>query len=159
MAQRTVGIIINGATGRMGGIHLKGLLDIRAEGGLPLKGGDRLVPDPLLVGRNADTVKALADANGGLRWTTDVGQAIAGPDAIFMDCAATGGRVALVKRAIAAGKSIHVEKPTAGSVEAALELARLAHRAGVKHGVIQDKLYLPGFAKLLFLKHQGFFGR
>ena len=159
MAQRTVGIIINGATGRMGGIHLKGLLDIRAEGGLPLKGGDRLVPDPLLVGRNADTVKALADANGGLRWTTDVGQAIAGADAIFMDCAATGGRTGLVTRAIAAGKHIHVEKPTAGSVEAALELARLAQRAGVKHGVIQDKLYLPGFAKLLFLKRQGFFGR
>src|SRR5258706_15503126 len=92
MAQRTVGIIINGATGRMGGIHLKGLLDIRAEGGLPLKGGDRLVPDPLLVGRNADTVKALADANGGVRWTTHGGPAVAGGAGVFIDRGATGGR-------------------------------------------------------------------
>src|SRR4051794_34610499 len=107
MGPRTAGIIINGATGRLGGVPPQGLPEIRAEGGLPLKGGDRLVPDPLLVGRNADTVKALADANGGLRWTTDVGQAIAGADEIFMDCAATGGRAGLVKRAIAAGKNIH----------------------------------------------------
>src|SRR3954470_22978776 len=155
MAQRTVGIIINGATGRMGGIHLKGLLDIRAEGGLPLKNGDRLVPDPLLVGRNPATLKALADTHGGLRWTTDVGAAIAGPDAIFMDCAATGGRADLVRRAIAAQKHIHIEKPTAGSVEEALDLARRAQRAGVKHGVIQDKLHLPGFAKLMDLKQAG----
>src|SRR5258706_13152621 len=107
MAQRTVGIIINGATGRMGGIHLKGLLDIRAEGGLPLKGGDRLVPDPLLVGRNADTVKALADANGGLRWATPVGPAVAGAAEIFMDRAGTGGRTGLGHRARPAGHKHH----------------------------------------------------
>jgi predicted dehydrogenase len=76
-----------------------------------------------------------------------------------MDCAATGGRAALVRKAIAAGKHIHVEKPTASSTEEAVELARLATRAGVKHGVIQDKLFLPGFAKLLALKQSGFFGR
>jgi predicted dehydrogenase len=159
MAARTVGIIINGATGRMGATHLRGLLEIRAEGGLPLKNGDRLVPDPLLVGRTAETLKALADTHGGLRWTTDVGAALAGADEIFMDCAATGGRADLVRRAIAARKHIHVEKPTAGSVEEALALARLAQRAGVKHGVIQDKLYLPGFANMMALKQAGFFGR
>jgi predicted dehydrogenase len=160
MATREIGIIINGATGRMGATqHLRGLMAIRAEGGLPLANGDRLVPNPLLVGRHAATLKPLAEENGGLRWTTDVHAAIVGPDAVFMDCAATGGRAALVREAIAAGKHIHVEKPTAGSVEEALELARLATRAGVKHGVIQDKLFLPGFAKLLELKRAGFFGR
>ena len=160
MATREIGIIINGATGRMGATqHLKGLLAIRAEGGLPLKNGDRLMPDPLLVGRDKGRIEALAQENGGLRCTTDVHAAIAGPDAVFMDCAATGGRAALVREAISAGKHIHVEKPTAGSVEEAVELASLAARAGVKHGVIQDKLFLPGFAKLLALKQGGFFGR
>jgi predicted dehydrogenase len=160
MAARRIGIIINGATGRMGATqHLRGLMQIRAEGGLPLSNGDRLVPDPLLVGRDAGRLATLAAAHDGVRWTTDIEAALAGSDQVFMDCAATGGRAALVRQAIAAGKHIHVEKPTAGSVEEALELARLAERAGVKHGVIQDKLYLPGFAKLLFLKRAGFFGR
>jgi predicted dehydrogenase len=160
MATRTVGVIIVGATGRMGTMqHLRALMDMRGEGGLPLANGDRLMPDPLLVGRDAGRLKALAEANGGLRWTTDVGQSIGGPDQVFMDCGATGGRAALVRRAIAAGKHIHVEKPTASTTEEAVELARLAARAGVKHGVIQDKLYLPGFAKLMALKQSGFFGR
>jgi predicted dehydrogenase len=160
MATRTVGIIINGATGRMGATqHLRGLLDIRAEGGLPLDNGDFLMPDPLLVGRDPGRLAALAAESGGLRWTTDVDAALAGPDTVFMDCAATGGRAALVRKAIAAGKHIHVEKPTAGTVEEALELGRLAKRAGLKHGVIQDKLFLPGFAQLLALKQAGFFGR
>src|SRR5262249_39312384 len=123
------------------------------------KNGDRLVPDPLLVGRNKTRIEALAREHGGLRCTTDVHAAIAGPDQVFMDCAATGGRAALVREAIATGKHIHVEKPTGGAVEEAVELARLATRAGVKHGVIQDKLFLPGFAKLLALKQSGFFGR
>jgi predicted dehydrogenase len=160
MATRTIGIIINGATGRMGATqHLKGLLAIRDEGGLALRNGDRLMPDPLLVGRDKARIEALAREHGGLRCTTDVHAAIAGPDAVFMDCAATGGRAALVREAIGAGKHIHVEKPTAGSVEEAVALARLATRAGVKHGVIQDKLFLPGFAQLLALKQAGFFGR
>jgi len=160
MATRTLGIIINGATGRMGATqHLRGLMAIRAEGGLPLGNGDRLMPDPLLVGRDAGRLVSLAAENDNVRWTTDLDAALAGPDDVFMDCAATGGRPALVRRAIAAGKHIHVEKPTAPTVEEALELARLAQRAGVKHGVIQDKLFLPGFAKLLGLKQAGFFGR
>src|SRR5258706_12526800 len=103
MAQRTVGIIINGATGRMGGIHLKGLLDIRAEGGLPLKGGDRLVPDPLLGGRTADTVKALADANGGLPWTTNLRPAIAGADRDFHAIPSPPGPPGCVSRRCATG--------------------------------------------------------
>jgi predicted dehydrogenase len=160
MVDRRIGVIINGATGRMGSTqHVANLLAIAAEGGLKLQNGDRLVPDLLLVGRDAGRLSALATAHGGLRWTTNLAEALAGSDHIFMDCAATGDRPARVRQAIAAGKHIHTEKPTAATVEEAMELARLAQKAGVKHGVIQDKLFLPGFAKLLSVKNAGFFGR
>jgi len=160
MADHRIGVIINGATGRMGTTqHMANLLAIAAEGGLPLRNGDRLVPDLMLVGRDADRLGALAAAHGGLRWTTNLAEALAGPDNIFMDCAATGDRPARVRQAIAAGKHIHIEKPTAPTVDEAMELARLADKARVKHGVIQDKLFLPGFAKLQFVKNAGFFGR
>jgi len=160
VAERRVGVIINGATGRMGTTqHLAHLLAIAGEGGLALRGGDRLVPEPVLVGRNADSLRALAEAHGGLKWTTSLEEALAGPAEVFMDCAATGGRPGRVRQAIAAGKHIHIEKPTAPTVDEAMTLARAAEAAGLKHGVIQDKLYLPGFAKLLFVKEQGFFGR
>ena len=160
MAQRRIGVIINGATGRMGTTqHMANLLAIAAEGGLPLASGDRLVPELLLVGRDADRLKALARAHGKLRWTTSLDEAFGGPDQVFMDCAATGGRPARVRRAIAAGKHVFIEKPTAPTVEEAMALARLAERAGLRHGVIQDKLFLPGFAKLLALSQSGFFGR
>jgi predicted dehydrogenase len=160
MAERRIGIIINGATGRIGTTqHVRNLVDIRNDGGLALANGDRLVPDLLLVGRDAGRLAALAAANGGLRWTTDLDAALAGPGEIFMDCSATGGRPALLRRAIAAGKHIHSEKPTAPTSAEAMELARLALARGVKHGVIQDKLFLPGFAKLMLLRRQGFFGR
>jgi predicted dehydrogenase len=160
MSEPRIGVIINGATGRMGTTqHIANLRAIANDGGLALRNGDRLIPDLLLVGRNADRLKALADANGGQRWTTSLDEALATPDAIFMDCAATGDRPARVRKAIAAGKHIHIEKPTAPTVEEAMELARAANAAGVKHGVIQDKLFLPGFAKLLFIKNAGFFGQ
>ena len=159
MAEHRIGVIVNGASGRMGRQHLRHLTDMRREGGLPLRNGDRLVPDPLIVGRDAGRLEALAAAHGGLRWTADLETALAGPDAIFMDCAATGGRPELVKRAIRAGKHVHVEKPTAPDLAQALELARLAQAAGLRHGVIQDKLHFAGFAKLMRLKHGGFFGR
>lgn len=160
MGERRIGIIINGATGRMGTTqHMAHLLAIAGEGGLPLRNGDRLVPELLLVGRDAGRLRALAAAHGNQRWTTSLDEALAGPDSIFMDCAATGGRPERVRRAIAAGKHIHIEKPTAPTVEEAMALARAAEAAGVKHGVIQDKLFLPGFAKLLFLRNAGFFGR
>ena len=160
MADRRIGVIINGATGRMGTTqHMANLLAITAEGGLKLRNGDRLVPDLLLVGRDAGRLSALAASRDGLRWTTNLADALAGPDDIFMDCAATGDRPARVRSAIAAGKHIHIEKPTAPTVDDAMEVARLANKAGLKHGVIQDKLFLPGFAKLLFVKNAGFFGR
>ena len=160
MTTRRIGVIINGATGRMGKTqHMAHLLAIAAEGGLPLRNGERLVPELLLVGRDAERLQALAEAHGGQRWTTNLDEALSGPEAIFMDCAATGGRPERVRQAIAAGKHIHIEKPTAPTVEAAMALARAAEAAGLKHGVIQDKLFLPGFAKLLFVKNSGFFGR
>jgi predicted dehydrogenase len=160
MTERRIGVIINGATGRMGTTqHMANLLAIAAEGGLPLRNGDRLIPELLLVGRDAGRLQALAATHGNPRWTTSLAEALAGPDAIFMDCANTAGRPDRVRQAIAAGKHIHIEKPTAPTVEAAMDLARAAHAAGLKHGVIQDKLFLPGFAKLLFVKNAGFFGR
>jgi predicted dehydrogenase len=160
VSERRIGVIINGATGRMGTTqHMANLLAIAGEGGLALSNGDRLFPDLMLVGRDAGRLKALAAAHGNQRWTTSLDEALAGPDAIFMDCAATGDRPARVHQAIAAGKHIHIEKPTAPTVEEAMALAHAAHAAGVKHGVIQDKLFLPGFAKLLFVKNSGFFGR
>jgi predicted dehydrogenase len=158
MPTHRIGVIINGATGRMGTTqHMANLLAIAHEGGLPLRNGDRLIPDLLLVGRDAGRLQALATAQGGQRWTTCLDEAFAGPEAIFMDCAATGDRPARVRKAIAAGKHIHIEKPTAPTVEDAMDLARAAHAAGLKHGVIQDKLFLPGFAKLLFVRNAGFF--
>ena len=160
MADIRLGIIINGATGRMGTTqHMANLLAIAAEGGLKLADGDRLIPDLLLVGRDAGRLAKLAVAHGNQRWTTNLDEALAGPDQIFMDCSATGGRPKRVRQAIAAGKHIHIEKPTAATVDEAMELARLAARAGLKHGVIQDKLFLPGYAKLLSLSKSGFFGR
>lgn len=160
MANTHIGVIINGATGRMGTTqHMAHLLAIAREGGLKLRNGDRLIPELTLVGRNADSIKALAAAHDVKRATTSLDEALAGPEKIFMDCSATGGRPERVRKAIAAGKHIHIEKPTAPTVEEAMELARLAHKAGLKHGVIQDKLYLPGYAKLLFVKNSGFFGR
>ena len=160
MGDRRIGVIINGATGRMGTTqHMGNLLAIAAEGGLKLGNGDRLIPDLLLVGRDAGRLAKLAAAHGNQRWTANLDEALAGPEQIFMDCSATGGRPKRVRQAIAAGKHIFIEKPTAPTVDEAMDLARLADRAGLKHGVIQDKLFLPGFAKLLSVSKSGFFGR
>src|SRR4029078_4619858 len=104
MADTRIGVIINGATGRMGTTqHMANLLAIAAEGGLPLRNGDRLVPELMLVRRGGDPLAALAAAHGGLRWTTNLAEALAGPDNIFMDCSATGGRPAPVAQATAGG--------------------------------------------------------
>ena len=161
MAERRIGIIVNGATGRMGyRQHLvRSLLAIREQGGVELASGDRLVPDLLLVGRNEEKLRDIAQRHGLENWTTDVDAALADPDyEVYFDALVTNLRVANLKKAIAAGKAIYTEKPTAETFEDALELARLAKAAGVANGVVHDKLYLPGLLKLRRLIDAGFFG-
>jgi predicted dehydrogenase len=161
MPTRTIGIVIDGATGRLGTTqHLKGLLAIRSEGGLALANGDRLLPVPVLLGRNPERLAALAERSGGLRWSTDRDSSLADPAVeIYFDAGATGGRPERARAAFAAGKHVYLEKPVAQTFDDALSLARAAERAGKKGGVVQDKLFLPGLKKLRRLYDAKFFGR
>lgn len=162
MAQHRLGIIMNGVTGRMGmNQHLiRSIMAIRSQGGVALKNGDRVMPDPILVGRNADKVEELAKSHGITRWTTDLDAALKNPDdTLFFDAATTQLRASLLRKAMAAGKHIYCEKPVADNLNDALDLVRIAKRAGIKHGVVQDKLFLPGLLKLRMLIESGFFGR
>jgi predicted dehydrogenase len=157
-----LGIIMNGVTGRMGtNQHLvRSICAIRDQGGVTLADGRRVMPDPILVGRNADKLQALAKEHGVTRWTTNLDAALADRnDTLYFDAASTGLRPALIMKAIAAGKHIYTEKPTAPTLAEALSIARAAQAAGVKHGVVQDKLWLPGLLKLKSLRDSGFFGR
>ena len=162
MKQQRIGIIMNGVTGRMGtNQHLvRSIVAIRKEGGVKLANGTRLVPDPILVGRNAGKVEALAKAHGIERWTTDLAKALNDKkDEVFFDAASTQLRPTLLKQAIAAGKHVYCEKPVATTVAEAMDLYRAARKAGIKHGVVQDKLWLPGLLKLKMLRDSGFFGK
>jgi len=162
MSEQRIGIVMHGVTGRMGtNQHLiRSIVAIRAQGGVALKDGTRLVPDPLLVGRSAAKVEALARAHGVQRWTTDLDAALASAeDSVFFDAASTQLRPRLLKRAIRAGKHIYCEKPVATTLAEAMDLYRAARKARVKHGVVQDKLWLPGLLKLRKLREAGFFGR
>jgi len=162
MSEKRIGIIMHGVTGRMGmNQHLtRSILDIRKQGGVTLKDGTRLMPDPVLVGRNAGKLESLARANGVERWSTDLAQALASKaDTVFFDSGSTQLRPRLIQQAIAAGKHVYCEKPVATTLAAALGLYRAAKRARVKHGVVQDKLWLPGLLKLKRLRDAGFFGR
>ncbi len=162
MSQRRLGIVMHGITGRMGmNQHLvRSILAIRAQGGVRLANGDTVMPDPLLVGRDAKKLEALAEAHGLQRWTTDLDAALASPgDTLFFDAASTDGRAAILRKAIAAGKNVYCEKPVAATLADALDLVRLAGAKGIKHGVVQDKLFLPGLRKLRMLRDSGFFGR
>jgi len=162
MTDIRVGIIMNGVTGRMGtNQHLvRSINAIRAQGGVSLADGRRIVPDPILVGRNKAKIEALARAHGVARWTTDLDAALANrDDTVYFDSASTGLRASLIRNAIAAGKHVYTEKPVATTVADALDLYHRAERAGVRHGVVQDKLWLPGLLKLRTLIDSGFFGR
>jgi predicted dehydrogenase len=162
MSERRIGIIMHGVTGRMGmNQHLvRSILEIRRQGGVALKDGTRLMPDPLLVGRNASKVRQLAESHGLERWTTDLAAALKNPaDQIFFDAASTQLRPTLLKRAIAAGKHVYCEKPVSTTLAEAKSLYAAAKKARIKHGVVQDKLWLPGLLKLARLREQGFFGR
>ncbi|HTS93388.1 MAG TPA: Gfo/Idh/MocA family oxidoreductase [Stellaceae bacterium] len=162
MTDRRLGIIMNGVTGRMGTIqHLvRSILAIRKEGGVTLADGTRVVPDPILVGRNTEKVAALAEAHGVERHTTDLDRALAERgDAVYFDAVTTDQRKRNVEKALAAGKHVYCEKPTATNLADAVALYRRARMAGRKHGVVQDKLFLPGLVKLKRLIDSGFFGR
>ena len=158
----TVGVIMNGVTGRMGlNQHLRRSIHaIMQQGGVRVNDRETILPRPLLVGRNADKLRAISNEFGGLEWTTDLDQALANPEySVYFDAQTTDRRADAVSAAIAAGKHVYCEKPIAGETEVALDLYRKAEKAGVKHGVVQDKLWLPGFLKIQHLRDLGFFGR
>jgi predicted dehydrogenase len=160
--RRAIGIIMNGVTGRMGERqHLvRSILAIREQGGHTLPDGTVIWPEPVLVGRNAAKLEGLAAQHGLTRFTTDLDEALADEtNEIYFDAQVTSARVTAIKQAIRAGKHIYTEKPTASSLDEALELARLAEAKGVRHGVVADKIYLPGLRKLKRLVDSGFFGR
>jgi predicted dehydrogenase len=159
---RSIGIIMNGVTGRMGyRQHLvRSILAIRDQGGVELPDGSRVQVDPVLVGRNLEKIKDIAERHGIDRFTTDLDAALANPDdAIYFDAQLTTVREESILKAIAAGKHVYTEKPISESLEGSLRLARAAREAGVKNGVVHDKLYLPGLLKLRRLIDGGFFGR
>ncbi|WP_020574297.1 Gfo/Idh/MocA family protein [Actinopolymorpha alba] len=162
MTVREIGIVMNGVTGRMGyNQHLvRSILAIRAQGGLELADGRRVIPEPILVGRSEQKLRDIADRHDLTRWTTDLDTALSDPSTlIYFDAQATRAREKAVLAAIAAGKHIYCEKPTADSLAGAVELARAARDAGVKDGVVMDKVFLPGLRKLRRLVEGGFFGR
>jgi predicted dehydrogenase len=162
MAQRTVRVVMNGVTGRMGyRQHLvRSVLAIRDEGGLALPEGDRLMVEPVLVGRNADRLAELAARHGVADFTTDLDEALADDSAsIYFDAQVTSMRKASILKAISAGKHVYTEKPIAESVADGVELVTAAQDAGIVNGVVHDKIYLPGLIKLKQLVAAGFFGR
>jgi predicted dehydrogenase len=159
-----IGIILNGVTGRMGTNqhYIRSILAIMEQGGVRLPDGTTLMPDPVLVGRNPGKLEQLAAMapNGAIRHTTAL-ESVLGDRRypIYFDAQTTGRRAEAVTRAIQAGKHIYCEKPTAVSVDEAYRIYEVARDAGVKHGVVQDKLWLPGLVKLKTLIDSGFFGR
>jgi len=162
MKEISLGVIMNGVTGRMGtNQHLvRSILAIRKQGGVRLASGEAVVPDPILVGRNEDKLRRLAAAYGLSRTSTDLDACLADPhNRVYFDAQRTDLRPECVLKAIAAGKDVYCEKPPAVSTAQALELYRAAVKKGVRNGVVQDKLWLPGLRKLKYLVDSGFFGR
>lgn len=162
MATQRLGLIMHGVTGRMGlNQHLvRSIVAIRQQGGVPLSNGDSVMPDPILIGRNAEKIEALARQYGIARWGTNLDAALANrDDSVFFDAGTTQMRPTLLAQAIRAGKHVYCEKPIATNLNEAVEVCRLAQQAGVKHGAVQDKLFLPGLRKLDMLRRAGFFGR
>ncbi|QKV75581.1 Gfo/Idh/MocA family protein [Amycolatopsis sp. Hca4] len=160
MNQSSIGVLLNGVTGRMGYRQhlLRSVLSIREQGGVALPDGSRVQLEPVLAGRNAAKLKDLADRHGLTAWTTDADSALQDVD-VYFDAQLTSAREPSVRAAIAAGKHVYAEKPLAEKLTSALELAGLARDAGICHGVVHDKLFLPGLLKLRRLVDGGFFGR
>jgi len=162
MKEHKVGIIMNGVTGRMGtNQHLmRSIVEIIKEGGVPVGQDEVIMPDPVLVGRNPVKLEKLSKMSGVNKISTNLNEVLADPDySIYFDAQTTGRRADAVKQAVAAGKHVYCEKPVATDTETAMELYRICEAAGLKHGVVQDKLWLPGLRKLQRLIENGFFGR
>jgi predicted dehydrogenase len=162
MKQHTVGIIMNGVTGRMGTNQhlLRSIVEIIKQGGVISRSGDTIMPDPVLVGRDTGKLKKLCTITGITKMSTDLDEVLKDPEyQVYFDAQTTGRRAEAVREAVKAGKHIYCEKPVAISTDIAMELYKLCKNAGVKHGVVQDKLWLPGILKLKRLIEQDFFGR
>jgi predicted dehydrogenase len=162
MSRKVVQVAVNGVTGRMGyRQHLvRSLLSIRDQGGVILGDGTAVIPEPVLVGRNEQKLRDIAQRHSIQRWTTSLDEVLGDPGIdIYFDAQVTTAREASLRQAIAAGKHVYTEKPVAESLSGALDLACAAATAGITHGVVQDKLFLPGVIKLRRLVKDGFFGR
>jgi len=162
MKTHNVGIIMNGVTGRMGtNQHLmRSIMEIIKQGGVKISEDETIVPDPILVGRNKVKLRALSELSGVKKYTTDLEQVLDDPAyAVYFDAQTTGRRARAVMQAASRGKHIYCEKPAASDFKTAMEIYGHCDRAGVKHGVVQDKLWLPGILKLKRLIQNDFFGR
>jgi len=162
MTIHKVGIIMNGVTGRMGtNQHLmRSIVEIIKQGGVKISDSEFILPEPVLVGRNEIKLKQLSEMSGVEKWTTDLDSVLNDPTySVYFDAQTTGRRADAIKKAAKAGKHIYSEKPVATNTETAMELYRVCEEAGVKHGVVQDKLWLPGLVKLKRLMENGFFGK
>jgi predicted dehydrogenase len=162
MNEHKIGIIMNGVTGRMGTNQhlLRSIAAIIKQGGVATSIGETIMPDPVLVGREENKLQKLCSISGVKKMSTDLDQVLADPyNTIYFDSQTTGMRVNAIKKAVKAGKHIYCEKPIAVDTEQAMELYELCKKAGVKNGVVQDKLWLPGVIKLKRLIQQGFFGK
>jgi len=162
MARKVMHVAMNGVTGRMGyRQHLeRSVLAIRAQGGLELSDGTTIYPEPILVGRREDRLRQIAERHGLDRWSANLDEVLSDPQVdVYFDAQVTSAREVSLASAISAGKHVYTEKPVAGSLDAALRLAHAARAAGITHGVVQDKLFLPGVIKLRKLIRSGFFGR
>ncbi len=161
MKEHKIGIIMNGVTGRMGtNQHLmRSIVEIIRQGGVKIGTDETIMPDPVLVGRDPNKLEALCKRAGVTKMTTNLDEALADPhNIIYFDAQTTGRRAEGVRKAVKTGKHVYCEKPTAVDTETALSLYRLCKEAGLKNGVVQDKLWLPGLLKLKRLMQNGFFG-
>lgn len=162
MKEHKIGIIMNGVTGRMGTNQhlLRSIAEIIKQGGVKINDEETIMPDPVLVGRNENKLQKLAELSGVKKISTDLDKVLADPhNTIYFDSQTTTRRADGVRMAVKAGKHIYCEKPIAASTKEAMELYQLCKDAGVKNGVVQDKLWLPGIIKLKRLIQQGFFGK
>src|SRR5215210_883240 len=162
MKEHKIGIIMNGVTGRMGtNQHLmRSIAEIIKQGGVRINAGETIMPDPVLVGRDENKLQKLCSISGVSKMSTNLEEVLADPDnIIYFDAQTTGRRADAVRKAVKAGKHIYCEKPIAVDTATALELYQLCTEAGLKNGVVQDKLWLPGIVKLKRLIQNGFFGK